>query len=77
MPNVVYTCGAIRHGERIMLPYAVSDTFANFATIRIPALLNSMKAAAGPDALADLIRSGARRAPRPGPCRSSRSSTRR
>ena len=47
VPNVVYTCGAIRHGERIMLPYAVSDTFANFATIRIPALLDSMKAAAG------------------------------
>ncbi len=47
VPNVVYTCGAIQHGERIMLPYAVSDTFANFATIRIPALLNSMKAATG------------------------------
>ena len=46
VPNVVYTCGAIRHGERIMLPYAVSDTFANFATIKIPALLDSMKAAA-------------------------------
>jgi predicted GH43/DUF377 family glycosyl hydrolase len=45
VPNVVYTCGAIRHGERIMLPYAVSDTFANFATIKIPALLNSMEAA--------------------------------
>ena len=46
VPNVVYTCGALRHGERIMLPYAVSDTFANFATIKIPALLDSMKAAA-------------------------------
>ena len=46
VPNVVYTCGAIRHGERIMLPYAVSDTFANFATIKITALLDSMKAAA-------------------------------
>jgi predicted GH43/DUF377 family glycosyl hydrolase len=45
VPNVVYTCGAIRHGERIMLPYAVSDTFANFATIKIPALLNLMEAA--------------------------------
>jgi predicted GH43/DUF377 family glycosyl hydrolase len=43
VPNVVYTCGAIRHGERIVLPYAVSDTYANFATIKIAALLDSMK----------------------------------
>jgi predicted GH43/DUF377 family glycosyl hydrolase len=42
VPNVVYTCGAIRHGDRIVLPYAVSDTFSNFATIRIAALLGSL-----------------------------------
>lgn len=45
VPNVVYTCGAIRHGPRIILPYAVSDTFSNFATIRIDALLGAMEAA--------------------------------
>jgi predicted GH43/DUF377 family glycosyl hydrolase len=39
VPNVVYTCGALRHGDRIILPYAVSDTFSNFATINIAALL--------------------------------------
>ena len=44
VPNVVYTCGAIRHGPRIVLPYAVSDTFSNFATIRIAALLESLSA---------------------------------
>ena len=43
VPNVVYTCGAIRHGERIILPYAVSDTFSNFATIRIGNLLSLMR----------------------------------
>ena len=43
VPNVVYTCGAIRHGERIVLPYAVSDTFSNFATIKISDLLQSMR----------------------------------
>ncbi len=43
VPNVVYTCGAMRHGELIILPYAVSDTFSNFATIRIDALLASMR----------------------------------
>jgi predicted GH43/DUF377 family glycosyl hydrolase len=42
VPNVVYTCGAIRQGKRIILPYAVSDTFTNFATIRIDALLAAM-----------------------------------
>jgi predicted GH43/DUF377 family glycosyl hydrolase len=39
VPNVVYTCGAMRHKGRIILPYAVSDTFSNFATIEIAALL--------------------------------------
>jgi predicted GH43/DUF377 family glycosyl hydrolase len=38
VPNVVYTCGAIRHRDKIILPYAVSDTFSNFATIEIAAL---------------------------------------
>jgi predicted GH43/DUF377 family glycosyl hydrolase len=42
VPNVVYTCGAIRHGKRIVLPYAVSDTFSNFATIEIAELLSAM-----------------------------------
>jgi predicted GH43/DUF377 family glycosyl hydrolase len=34
VPNVVYTCGAMRHGDHIILPYAVSDTFSKFATIK-------------------------------------------
>lgn len=43
VPNVVYTCGALRNGERIILPYAVSDTFSNFATIKISALLRVLE----------------------------------
>ena len=43
VPNVVYTCGAIRHGEHDLLPYAVSDTFSNFATIKIAALLANLQ----------------------------------
>ena len=43
VPNVVYTCGAMRHNDQIILPYAVSDTFSNFATVRIATLLNTMK----------------------------------
>ena len=42
VPNVVYTCGALRHNERIVLPYAVSDTFSNFATLNIPTLMQAM-----------------------------------
>jgi predicted GH43/DUF377 family glycosyl hydrolase len=42
VPNVVYTCGGMRHGDRIILPYAVCDTFSNFATIEISALLAAM-----------------------------------
>ena len=43
VPNVVYTCGAMRHADQIILPYAVSDTFSNFATIKISTLLNAMQ----------------------------------
>ena len=42
VPNVVYTCGAMTHNDQLILPYAVSDTYSNFATIRISALLRSM-----------------------------------
>jgi predicted GH43/DUF377 family glycosyl hydrolase len=43
VPNVVYTCGGMRHNGRIVLPYAVSDTFSNFATIEIAALMRIMQ----------------------------------
>lgn len=42
VPNVVYTCGAMRHSDEIILPYAVSDTFSRFATIEIARLIQSM-----------------------------------
>jgi predicted GH43/DUF377 family glycosyl hydrolase len=42
VPNVVYTCGFMRHGDQIILPYAVSDTFSNFATIKIAALMQAV-----------------------------------
>ena len=43
VPNVVYTCGAMRHNDQIIMPYAVSDTFSNFATISISSLLRGMR----------------------------------
>ncbi len=42
VPNVVYTCGAMMHNDQLILPYAVSDTYSNFATITISALMRSM-----------------------------------
>jgi predicted GH43/DUF377 family glycosyl hydrolase len=42
VPNVVYTCGAMRHRDQIILPYAVSDTFSTFATIKITALMQAI-----------------------------------
>jgi predicted GH43/DUF377 family glycosyl hydrolase len=42
VPNVVYTCGAMRHADQIIMPYAVSDTFSNFATIKIAALMQAV-----------------------------------
>jgi predicted GH43/DUF377 family glycosyl hydrolase len=42
VPNVVYTCGALRHNDLIVLPYAVSDSYSRFATIKISALLRTL-----------------------------------
>ena len=44
VPNVVYSCGAMLHNERIILPYAVADTFSTFATIKVLELLRSLAA---------------------------------
>ncbi len=44
VPNVVYSCGALRSGDHIVLPYAVSDTFSTVATIEIAALTRSLLA---------------------------------
>jgi predicted GH43/DUF377 family glycosyl hydrolase len=43
VPNVVYTCGAMRHLDQIILPYAVSDTFCNFSNVRIETLLRLLE----------------------------------
>ncbi len=42
VPNVVYTCGAMRHGAQIVLPYAVSDTYSKFAVMEIEALKEAL-----------------------------------
>ncbi|OYX38495.1 MULTISPECIES: glycoside hydrolase family 130 protein [unclassified Sphingomonas] len=42
VPNVVYSCGAIRHGQTLFLPYGVADSSVAFAFIPIEALLSHM-----------------------------------
>jgi len=42
VPNVVYSCGALLHNEKILLPYAGSDCFVKFAFIDLPSLLGAL-----------------------------------
>ncbi len=42
VPNVVYSCGAMRHGDIVVVPYGIADTSIGFATVDLPALLDEM-----------------------------------
>jgi predicted GH43/DUF377 family glycosyl hydrolase len=42
VPNVVYTCGGMAHGDILVMPYGVADHRINFATASISALLEAM-----------------------------------
>ena len=42
VPNVVYTCGALRHGDCLFLPYGVADSSVAFAFVPIKDLLSAM-----------------------------------
>ncbi len=44
VPNVVYTCGAMLHAGRLILPYAVSDTATTIVTIVLDELLAGLVA---------------------------------
>ena len=43
VPNVVYTCGAIVHNGRLILPYGFSDTGTGIATIPLDELLSRLE----------------------------------
>jgi predicted GH43/DUF377 family glycosyl hydrolase len=43
VPNVVYTCGALRVGDRLLVPYGISDSAVGFATTTIADLLELME----------------------------------
>jgi len=43
VPNVVYSCGAIRHGDSLFLPYGIADSSVGFAFVSIGSLLDAMR----------------------------------
>ena len=43
VPNVVYTCGVLKVGERLLIPYGISDSAVGFATVKIADLLDLMR----------------------------------
>ncbi|MDF2605519.1 glycoside hydrolase family 130 protein [Sphingomonas sp.] len=42
VPNVVYTCGAMRHGDKLFIPYGIADSSVGFAFVEIEKLLSLM-----------------------------------
>ncbi|NUN92216.1 MAG: glycosidase [Verrucomicrobiae bacterium] len=43
VPNVVYSCGSLVHAARLILPYAMSDQAAGFATVDLDGLLAALR----------------------------------
>lgn len=44
VPNVVYTCGALLHGDRLTIPYGISDGAIGFAQVSLADLLGRLAA---------------------------------
>jgi predicted GH43/DUF377 family glycosyl hydrolase len=44
VPNVVYSCGSMLHGDALILPYGIADQRCRVATVSIPELLTRLKA---------------------------------
>ncbi|MDD5201440.1 MAG: hypothetical protein PHC88_16740, partial [Terrimicrobiaceae bacterium] len=42
VPNVVYSCGAMTHAGRLILPYALSDTCSTIGTVDLAELLAAL-----------------------------------
>jgi predicted GH43/DUF377 family glycosyl hydrolase len=43
VPNVLYSCGAIVHNEKLIIPYGVSDSSTAFAEVCLDELLKKLK----------------------------------
>ena len=42
VPNVVYTCGAILHGDTLFMPYGIADSSVGFAFVPVKEMLKAM-----------------------------------
>jgi len=42
VPNVVYSCGSLVHGERLFVPYAMSDTASAIASVPVAEILAAL-----------------------------------
>ena len=42
VPNVVYSCGGLRHGDTVVLPYGLGEHQISFATIDLPRLYDQL-----------------------------------
>lgn len=43
VPNVLYSCGPMRHHDELVIPFAVSDSYTTFATVPIAELLDRLR----------------------------------
>ncbi len=44
VPNVVYTCGSMIHGDALIVPYGIADQRCRVATVSIPELISRLSA---------------------------------
>lgn len=44
VPNVVYSCGSLIHGDKLILPYAMSDKFTAIASVKVATILAALRA---------------------------------
>ncbi len=42
VPNVVYSCGGMLHGDTLVVPYGCSDSFIRIALVDVPSLLDEL-----------------------------------
>jgi predicted GH43/DUF377 family glycosyl hydrolase len=47
VPNVVYSCGALAHGQQLVLPYGFADAGIGIALLSLPELVGALTAATG------------------------------
>ncbi|MDH3546373.1 MAG: glycosidase, partial [Gammaproteobacteria bacterium] len=43
VPNVVYTCGCMIHGDALIVPYGIADQRCRVATVPVSELLSRLK----------------------------------